>query len=215
MIDPALGYAIEVEVEVGGAVMFGVPVERFVRIPGDSDLQPGTVGSDAEEAKTMTTSRAHTEQGREAGMKLVVAVVKGEDLDSLTQSLLEADVRLTRISTTGGFLRRGNSTLLIGVPANEVDEVIRPDSRGVSHGVRTLVRGQGPPDVLRDGVRSRLVTLRTSLISHRWVWAGDGAPARATLVRSVRIRSFQACRTRVSHRRRGFRSGSEWRAQPG
>jgi uncharacterized protein YaaQ len=44
---------------------------------------------------------------------------------AVTGSLLEADVRLTRINTTGGFLRRGNSTLLIGVPASEVDEVIR------------------------------------------------------------------------------------------
>ena len=54
-----------------------------------------------------------------------VAVIKGEDVDAVTSSLLEADVRLTRINTTGGFLRRGNSTLLIGVPANEVDEVMR------------------------------------------------------------------------------------------
>jgi uncharacterized protein YaaQ len=125
MIDPALGYAAMVEVEVGGAVMFGVPVERFVRIPGDSDLRSGTVGSDVEEANTLMTSRSHTEQVREAGMKLVVAVVKGEDVAAVTGSLLEADVRLTRINTTGGFLRRGNSTLLIGVPASEVDEVIR------------------------------------------------------------------------------------------
>ena len=125
MVDPTLGYATTVEVEVGGAVMFGVPVERFVRIPGGTDLRPGTIDSDAEEAETVTTSRAHTEQGRVTGMKLVVAVVKGEDVDSVTKALLEADVRLTRINTTGGFLRRGNSTLLIGVPADEVDEVIR------------------------------------------------------------------------------------------
>ncbi|MEX2423042.1 MAG: cyclic-di-AMP receptor [Acidimicrobiia bacterium] len=123
MVDPTLGYATTVEVEVGGAVMFGVPVEQFVRIPGES--QPGTVGSVAEEADTMTTSRAHTEQGRQAGMKLVVAVIKGEDVDAVSASLLEADVRLTRINTTGGFLRRGNSTMLIGVPADQVDEVIR------------------------------------------------------------------------------------------
>jgi uncharacterized protein YaaQ len=123
MVDPTLGYATTVEVEVGGAVMFGVPVERFVRIPGDSDVQLARTDSDSEEA-TMTT-RGDTERGREAGMKLVVAVIKGEDVDSVASALLEADVRLTRINTTGGFLRRGNSTLLIGVPANEVDEVIR------------------------------------------------------------------------------------------
>ena len=125
MVDPTLGYATTVEVEVGGAVMFGVPVERFVRIPGESDSHPGTVGSDAEEAQTMTTAGSHSDHARETGMKLVVAVVKGEDVDAVTGALLEADIRLTRINTTGGFLRRGNSTLLIGVPANEVDEVLR------------------------------------------------------------------------------------------
>ena len=124
-VDPTLGYATTVEVEVGGAVMFGVPVERFLRIPGDSDSRPSTYGSDAEEADTMAASRVHTEQGRHAGMKLVVAVVKGEDVDSVVRALLEAEIRLTRINTTGGFLRRGNSTLLIGVPADEVDEAIQ------------------------------------------------------------------------------------------
>lgn len=123
MVDPTLGYATTVEVEVGGAVMFGVPVERFVRIPGEPDVRPGAVGSDAEEAETMTT-QAHREQGRQTRMKLVVAVVKAEDVDAVTRTLLDSDVRLTRINTTGGFLRRGNSTLLIGVPADEVDEVI-------------------------------------------------------------------------------------------
>ena len=121
MVDPTLGYATTVEVEVGGAVMFGVPVERFVRIPGDSDEQPGRSGSNAEEA-TMTT---RSDTGRQAGMKLVVAVVKGEDVEAVTGALLEAEIRLTRINTTGGFLRRGNSTLLIGVPGDQVDEVIR------------------------------------------------------------------------------------------
>lgn len=123
MVDPTLGYATTVEVEVGGAVMFGIPVERFVRIPGDSDVQSATVGSEAEEA-TMTT-QGDADQVRQAGMKLIVAVVKGEDVDAVTGTLLEADIRLTRINTTGGFLRRGNSTLLIGVPADQVDEVIR------------------------------------------------------------------------------------------
>ncbi|MFP5331033.1 MAG: cyclic-di-AMP receptor [Acidimicrobiia bacterium] len=122
LVDPTLGYATTVEVEVGGAVMFGLPVERFARIPGETDTRPPTVGSNVEET-TMTTHR-DTRTRRETGMKLVVAVVKGEDADAVTGALLDADIRFTRINTTGGFLRRGNSTLLIGVPGSQVDEVI-------------------------------------------------------------------------------------------
>ena len=48
-------------------------------------------------------------------MKLVVAIVQDEDIDALTQALVGAGHRFTKISTTGSFLRTGNSSLLIGV----------------------------------------------------------------------------------------------------
>lgn len=126
MVDPTLGYATMVEVEVGGAVVFGVPVERFVRIPGETEEGVGAGSGLDEEEKTMTapTTRRLHESETQADMKLIVAVVKGEEVDKVVQSLVESDHRLTRINTTGGFLRRGNSTLLIGVPSNQVDDVV-------------------------------------------------------------------------------------------
>jgi uncharacterized protein YaaQ len=57
-------------------------------------------------------------------MKLMVAIVHADDADVVIRALLEAGHRLTRINTTGGFLRRGNATLLIGVEAHQVDEVL-------------------------------------------------------------------------------------------
>ena len=57
-------------------------------------------------------------------MKLMVAIVQSEDADNVVAALLEAGHRLTRINTVGGFLRRGNATLLIGVQAHQVDEII-------------------------------------------------------------------------------------------
>ena len=48
-------------------------------------------------------------------MKLVVAIVQDEDIDALTQALVGAGHRFTKVSTTGSFLRTGNSSLLIGV----------------------------------------------------------------------------------------------------
>ncbi len=48
-------------------------------------------------------------------MKLILAVVQDEDTDALTEALIKANYRFTKISTTGSFLRTGNTSLMIGV----------------------------------------------------------------------------------------------------
>lgn len=48
-------------------------------------------------------------------MKLIIAVVQDEDTDALTQALIQENYRFTKISTTGSFLRTGNTSLMIGV----------------------------------------------------------------------------------------------------
>jgi len=48
-------------------------------------------------------------------MKLILAVVQDEDTDALTEALVKAGYRFTKISTTGSFLRTGNTSLMIGV----------------------------------------------------------------------------------------------------
>lgn len=58
-------------------------------------------------------------------MKLVIAIVPQEHSDAILDALMAAEYRATHISTTGGFLRRGNATLLIGVEANQVDDVLK------------------------------------------------------------------------------------------
>ncbi len=57
-------------------------------------------------------------------MKLVIAVVQDEDAEATVQALTEHGHRVTRLATTGGFLRRGNTTLLTGVPDDKVDDVL-------------------------------------------------------------------------------------------
>lgn len=56
--------------------------------------------------------------------RLIVAVVSSEDAGPLADRLVLLGFGLTELRTAGGFLRRGNSTLLIGVPASRVDEVL-------------------------------------------------------------------------------------------
>lgn len=61
-------------------------------------------------------------------MKLMVVIVRSKDSDNVLDELVEADFGVTHIASTGGFLRKGNATLLIGTEDDRVDramEVIR------------------------------------------------------------------------------------------
>ncbi|MDD2431527.1 MAG: cyclic-di-AMP receptor [Firmicutes bacterium] len=57
-------------------------------------------------------------------MKLVIAVVQDQDAPLLLDKLAEDKIRATKLASTGGFLRQGNTTLLIGVNENMVDNVV-------------------------------------------------------------------------------------------
>jgi uncharacterized protein YaaQ len=68
-------------------------------------------------------------------MKMIIVIVKDVDTDSVTQALTASDFRVTRIASTGGFLRSGVVTLLIGVNDERVEagiQVIRDTLGGSS-----------------------------------------------------------------------------------
>lgn len=48
-----------------------------------------------------------------------------EDRDAVSQALIDAGFRVTRMATTGGFLRRGSTTFMIGVEDEKVDAAIQ------------------------------------------------------------------------------------------
>ncbi len=48
-------------------------------------------------------------------MKLIVAIVQDEDVSRLVSQLMNDGFGVTKLATTGGFLRAGNTTLLVGV----------------------------------------------------------------------------------------------------
>ena len=58
-------------------------------------------------------------------MKLILAIVRDSDSDSVTRGLTTGEFRVTRVASTGGLLRRGMTTLLIGVETDQVDDAIR------------------------------------------------------------------------------------------
>jgi uncharacterized protein YaaQ len=57
-------------------------------------------------------------------MKMVMAIIAKQDTDTVLDTLLEGGYRTTRLASTGGFRREGNTTLLIGVEDTQVDPLI-------------------------------------------------------------------------------------------
>jgi uncharacterized protein YaaQ len=57
-------------------------------------------------------------------VKLVVAIVHLEDAGALVDALLDREFRATRLSSSGGFLKQSNTTVILGVEDDAVDEVI-------------------------------------------------------------------------------------------
>ena len=57
-------------------------------------------------------------------MKLLMSVVHQTDAGPLIDKLLQKRYRATLVSTTGGFLKDGNATIIIGVDNNLIDDVL-------------------------------------------------------------------------------------------
>lgn len=57
-------------------------------------------------------------------MKLIIAVVQDKDSNRLSNALVQADFKATKLASTGGFLKAGNTTFLIGTEDDKVDEVL-------------------------------------------------------------------------------------------
>jgi uncharacterized protein YaaQ len=57
-------------------------------------------------------------------MKLLVFVTEDGAADPTVDALVEQGFRVTRLASTGGFLRKGNTTLLVGVEEANVERVI-------------------------------------------------------------------------------------------
>src|SRR5947209_19936496 len=66
----------------------------------------------------MVEPREHAPIPSEAGAadhQLILAIVQDEDAGPVIEALTKGGFRATRISTVGGFLRKGNATVLVGV----------------------------------------------------------------------------------------------------
>lgn len=84
-------------------------------------------------------------------MKLMIAVVQDKDAPRLLGQLMKKGLRATRLSSTGGFLREGNTTVLVGVEEDQVEvvmEAVRANCRSREQLVTPLTSSGGTVDAV-------------------------------------------------------------------
>lgn len=72
-------------------------------------------------------------------MKLIIAIIQDDYINKVVKALMTEKIRTTKLSSTGGFLKSGSTTLLIGVEDAQVDEVVE------------LIKGQCQSKKIQEG----------------------------------------------------------------
>lgn len=119
MFEPDAGMVVApLDVEIGGAVLFGLPATLSTRW-GTGPPRGGTVAGPRSPWTFIVETDA---EGEEAPLPdttpatLIIAVVSDRAADRVVEALVAQQFGATLIGSTGGFLRRGNATILTGVP---------------------------------------------------------------------------------------------------
>jgi uncharacterized protein YaaQ len=83
-------------------------------------------------------------------VKLIIAVVQDQDAGPVIDALVQREFRSTRINTQGGFLKRGNATILVGVEDEQVADVLQivRENAHKAEGDRAVRTGAGTAFVL-------------------------------------------------------------------
>ena len=96
-------------------------------------------------------------------MKMIMAIVSSDDANRVSSHLTKENYSVTKLSTTGGFLKAGNTTLLVGTEDDRVDhalEIIAQHSKkrtqvmpssAVGMGTNASVLNSRPVEVLVGG----------------------------------------------------------------
>ncbi|MGE4213445.1 MAG: cyclic-di-AMP receptor [Anaerotignaceae bacterium] len=88
-------------------------------------------------------------------MKLVLAIIHDEDAPDIMKILNQKGFMVTKLASTGGFLRAGNTTLIIGVEDESVDNVTQIFQAKCK--MRKKIVGENTPYTNMDGFLRRPV----------------------------------------------------------
>ena len=58
-------------------------------------------------------------------MKLLIAIVQDNDVNLLMDDLVDNKYSVTKLATTGGFLKEGNTTLLLGIEESKIEDCLK------------------------------------------------------------------------------------------
>ena len=92
---------------------------RIVHRTGPPSIPSGRVRRTLRRGLRRAHRRVYTRR-----VKLVVAIVHHEDAGALVDALLDREFRATRLSSSGGFLKQSNATVILGVDDDAIDEVL-------------------------------------------------------------------------------------------
>jgi uncharacterized protein YaaQ len=87
-------------------------------------------------------------------MKLVFAIVHDDDAHMVIEALSSEKYITTRLCSTGGFLRAGNTTIMIGIEDEELErvlEIIKSNSKTHKQNIRPAARGPFPGGMAAGG----------------------------------------------------------------
>lgn len=87
-------------------------------------------------------------------MKLIIAIVKDTDNEAVSHALTAEKFRVTYVASTGGFLRRGQSTLMIGVEDENLEKALE------------LIRTNVTPASESDDRRTTIFVLNVNHFTH-------------------------------------------------
>ncbi len=57
-------------------------------------------------------------------MKMVMAIINSDDANTVISNLTKVGFSVTKLATTGGFLKTGNTTILVGVEDEKLEDVL-------------------------------------------------------------------------------------------
>lgn len=87
-------------------------------------------------------------------MKMIIAILRDVDNDPVSHALTAANFRVTVIASTGGFLRRGNTTLLVGTDDEKVESALN------------IIRAACTPPSEPDGKRATIFVIKVDQYTH-------------------------------------------------
>jgi uncharacterized protein YaaQ len=87
-------------------------------------------------------------------MKMIIAILNDDDSERVSKAITGSGFRVTAIASTGGFLRKGKTTMLSGVEDDQLEKALN------------VLRSCFPPQAASEDHRCTVFVLNVSEAHH-------------------------------------------------